>query len=404
MPKITKPLSETQVRQAKPQEKAYKLMDGDGLYLIVNPSGQKLWRFDYTRPDTHKRNTLSFGRYPDVGLAQARELRQQHRAQVASGVDPSAFKQAQRIEQAQRVESTFSAVADEWLGKQDYAENSIDDVRRHLKELKEYLGAYQLDEIDAPKLLAVLRIPESEGKFEKAKKLRNKASQVFAYGVATGRCQRNPAMDLRNVIKTGEVRHRAAITDSRKLAFFMDDIQAYGGHAITKLAMQLVPHVFVRPGELRKAEWADFDLVKRQWTFTPSKTRRSTGVRLIVPLSRQVMVLLAQLHRISGRTPYLFPGQGPKNPWMSDGTILKAYRSVDWSADEVTTHGFRATARTFLEEELGFSSDLIEMQIAHKVFDSNGRAYNRTYKLKERAEMMQAWSDYLEALARKAKR
>jgi len=398
MPRTVKPLSDTQIKFAKPRELQYKLSDGDGLYLLVKPDGVKLWRMDYTRPITKKRNTLAFGVYPDISLADARSKREEARKLIALGSDPS----EQRKEDARVAKiaaaNTFESVALEWLSKQKFAEST--------KEKSKYLlilpflkfGHRPISEILPYEVLDVCRIAEKEGHLEKARRIRQRCSQVFRYGVALGICSSDPTRDLRGALEAPETRHHSAIVDPCEVGRLLVDIENYSGNYTTVSALKIAPMLFTRPGELRALKWADLDLDLAQWRYTPPKTKKKTGIQMIVPLASQVVGILRELQAIHGHSEYVFPAIHTKLKCMSENTINQALRRMGWEADQVCGHGFRATARTILEDVLDYPPELIEMQLGHQVKDPNGRAYNRTWKLVKRTEMMQHWADYLDDL------
>jgi integrase len=398
MPKIAKPLTELQIKNAKPQEKQYKLADGGGLYLLVKPDGAKLWRFDYARPVIKTRNTLSFGIYPETSLLRARSQRDEVKKQLASDIDPSEQKKAEIREAKVAAGNTFEAVALEWLSKQKYAESTHKKALYLLELPILKLGRKPIADILPIEVLDVCRVAEKEGHLEKARKTLNKCAQVFRYGVAISACKSDPTRDLKGALETPERTHHAAITEPGELGQLLGDIDHYSGFFTTVCALKLAPILFTRPGELRALRWEKIDLQAAQWRYTPPKTKKSTGVEMIVPLPQQAIAILTKLHPVTGHTDFVFPSTHTTLKPMSENTINQALRRMGWDSDKVCGHGFRATARTILEEVLEYPADLIEMQLGHKVKDTNGRAYNRTWKLKLRTEMMQAWADYLDSL------
>jgi integrase len=402
MPKIVKPLTDSQIKSAKPLEQPYKLSDGGGLYLLVKPDGVKLWRLDYTRPFVNKRNTLAFGVYPEVSLADARIKRDTARKQIAAELDPSEERKAEDRAIKVAASNTFEAVAREWLSKQKYADATHEKALYLLELPIQKFGRRPISSILPAEVLDVCRIPEKEGHLEKARKVRNKCSQVFRYGVASGSCVSDPTRDLLGALEAPETKHHSALTEPSDVGKLLVDIDNYSGRYITVSALKIAPLLFTRPGELRALKWSALNLDLGQWRYTPPKTKKSTAVQMIVPLASQVVCILRDLLEVSGDSEYVFPAIHTKVKCMSENTINQALRRMGWEADQVCGHGFRATARTILEEVLEFPIELIEMQLGHQVRDSNGRAYNRTWKLAKRTEMMQRWADYLDELKNKS--
>ena len=402
MPKVVKSLTDTQVRLAKPREKNYKISDGNGMYLLVKVDGSKHWRLDYTRPILQKRNTLAFGGYPDVSLSEARAKRDHARKLLASGVDPSDQRKAEIRETKLASNNTFEFVALEWLEKQAYQPSTLK-AARYLFEIPfQQFGNKPIAEITPIEVLEACRIAEKQGNLEKARKMRIKCGQVFRYGVATTVCVSDPTRDLKGALKAPTTQHLAAIIDPNELKLLLDDIEHYQGRGRTIYALKLAPILFVRPGELRTMRWDQLNLDEAQWSYIPPKTKRTSRVEMVIPLPSQCVEILRQVKVIADSkgslSEYVFPCQSSSLKPMSENTINQALRRLGWETDQVCGHGFRATARTILEEVLEYPAELIEMQLGHRVSDPNGRAYNRTWKLKPRAEMMQAWADYLHQL------
>ncbi|MFZ5562344.1 MAG: tyrosine-type recombinase/integrase [Pseudomonadota bacterium] len=401
MPEITtakrKPLTHArQAETAKPEAKPYSLNAGDGLFLEVQPDGSKYWRFRYTHAG--KRGLLSMGVFPDVGLQDAREARDAARKQLAQGVNPRSHRKEQKQVAKQAAANSFDAIAKEWLSRQtDKAKVTQDKSLWLLQFAIDEFGQRPITEVNGPMVLAACRKLEDQGKLETARRIKTKCGQVFRYAIATGRAERDPTPDLRGALKTPVVKHRAAITDPKAVGQLLRDIDQYGGQLTTLCALKLSPLVFIRPGELRAAKWADIDLDEARWSYTPPKTRNQTQLEHIIPLASQAVEILRQLHQVTGRHPYVFHSWG-KEGHMSEAAVLNALRRMGYGKDEMTGHGFRAMARTILDEVLGVRVELIEQQLAHKVADMHGRAYNRTKHLPERANMMQAWADYLDKL------
>lgn len=397
MAKRIAPLSDMQVKNVKPGGKQIKLFDGGGLFLLVTPSGGKLWHFKYRVEGREKK--LSFGTYPEVSLADARGKRDAARKQIAAGIDPSEARKAERLTGGERAANTFEAVAREWHDRQKgvwtegHAERTM---QRFLRDIFPCIGARPIGEITAPELLMVFRRIESRGAHETAHRARFVCGQVFRYAVATGRAERDPAADLKGALTPLKTRHHAAITDPKEVAALLRAIDDYKGSFVVKCALQLAPLVFVRPGELRQAEWSEIDLESAEWNIPADRMKMKQAH--LVPLSNQAVVILRELHALTGNSRYVFPsGRSFARP-MSDNAINAALRRMGYGTDEMTGHGFRAMARTILDEVLQVRTDFIEHQLAHAVRDPNGRAYNRTTHLAERRKMMQLWGDYLVGL------
>jgi integrase len=395
MVRATNKLSATAVRNAKPREKTYRLADGGGMYLEVTPTGGTYWRLKYRIDGKEKR--LALGVYPETTLAQAREAREEARRQLAQGIDPSAAKRAEQRQRKVAAANTLQAIAEEWL-EEVHKNKVVPDHYRHDRRRLELhllpaLGRQPLAEITAADLLDCLRKIEKQGKLETAKRVRTLASLVYRYAIATERADRDPAADLKGALRAPQIRHHAAITEPEEIAKLMRALYAYSGELVTLSALKLSALVFVRPGELRQAEWAAVDLEAATWSFTASKN----GPPLIVPLPTQAVEILADLHALTGRGRYVFPGARSAARPMSENAITAALAGMGYKG-RMTAHGFRAMARTVLEERLGYPPAIIEQQLAHVVKDANGRAYNRTAHLDQRRVMLQAWADYLDAL------
>ena len=392
------PLTDQACKKAKPADKPYKLTDEKGLYLLINAAG-KYWRMDYRF--AAKRKTLALGVFPDVGLARARVKRDDARKRVADGIDPAELKKATKTQNAERAANSFEAVAREWYAKNVStwaATHSNKILRRFEMYVFPWLGGRPIAEITAPELLMAARRVADLGALETAHRVLQTCGQVFRYAVQTGRAERDPSGDLRGALPTAKPRHMAAITEPRQAAELLRAFDGYSGTLTVACALRLAPLVFVRPGELRHAQWADIDMNASEWRFTASKT----GTPHIVPLATQAVAILRELHNLTGGGRFVFPGVRTGDRCMSDNAILAAMRRMGINKTEMSGHGFRAMARTILDEVLGVRPDLIEHQLAHAVRDPNGRAYNRTAHLPERRKMMQQWADYLDKLKRGA--
>jgi integrase len=385
-------LTDTVIRNTKPREKPYKLADAGGLYMLVNPNGSHWWRLKYRVEGREK--LISLGVYPDVTLKDARERRDAARRLIANGIDPGAKRKAEKSAHA----DTFEAVAHEWFAKfsTDWAPTHADKVLRRLElYVFPWLGARAIRGITAPDVLTCLRRVEARGTLETAHRTHQHCGQVFRYAVATGRAERDPCADLRGALPPATKQHLAGITDVPRVAELLRAIDGYAGTVIARSALRLAPLVFVRPGELRGAEWSEFDLDRAEWRIP--KERMKARVQHIVPLSRQVIALLKELQPLTGSGRYLFPSVRSYQRPMSNNTLNAALRRMGYTTDDMTAHGFRSMASTLLNEQ-GWSRDAIERQLAHGERDEVRAAYNYAEYLPERRKMMQAWSDYLDGL------
>jgi len=393
-------LTDTAVRNAKPAEKPFKLADEKGLYLLVSQSG-KYWRMDYRFAS--KRKTLAFGTYPTITLAAARERRETARKQLANDTDPALVKAVNKQAKHQAAENTFEAVAREWYAKKlpTWAPATASKVKRYLeKDIFPWLGNRPIKDIGAPDLLATVRRVESRGALELAHRIREYSGQVFRYAVATGRAERDPSGDLKGALPPVKSKHHASVTDPKQIGDLMRAINGFSGSFVTKCALQLAPLVFVRPGELRHAEWAEIDLDAAEWRIPGHKMKMQD--RHIVPLSRQAVEVLRAIHPLTGSGRYVFPGLRTTERPMSENTVNAALRRMGYEKDEMTGHGFRSMASTLLHEQ-GWPHEAIERQLAHAERNAVSAAYNYAEHLPKRREMMQHWADYLDGLAAGAK-
>ncbi len=390
-------LTDIEVKKAKVTDKPMKLTDGGGLFLQVQPNGSKYWRLAYRFGG--KQKTLALGVYPDVSLADARGRRDNARKLLANDADPGAVKQAQKASKNEKAANSFEVIAREWHVRKSptwATSNANAIIQRLINDAFPWLGDRPIADITPPELLKVLRRIEERGAVESAHRMRNYCGQIFRYAIATGRAERDASADLRGALPPPIKEHRAAITDPKAAAALLRAMDSYQGSFITKCALRLAPLVFVRPGELRKAEWAEIDLDKAEWNIPPARMKMREPH--LVPLSTQAVEILRDLHALTGGGRYVFPGARTNGRPMSDNAILAALRRMGFAKDEMSGHGFRAMARTILDEVLGVRPDFIEHQLAHAVRDPNGRAYNRTAHLAERRKMMQQWADYLNKL------
>ncbi|MGP8155154.1 MAG: tyrosine-type recombinase/integrase [Smithella sp.] len=400
MPKRIIPLSDMKVQKAKSKDKTVTLFDGGGLFLMVTPSGGKLWRLKYRFDGKEKK--IAFGSYPEISLLDARQRRDEARRQLANGFDPVEIRKVQKQASIQETE-TFEAIAREWHTRffstwsKGYAETLMSRLELYVFP---WIGKRPIAEIKVPELLSVLRRIESRGTIDTSHRVRIICSQVFRYAVVTGRSERDPTMDLKGALPQPHKTHRAAITEPKEVGKLLRAIDGYQGSFVVQCALKLAPLVFVRPGELRRAEWSEIDLKSAEWNIPGSKMKMKEPH--LVPLSKQAIAILTELYKLTGTGRYIFPGRTSQRP-MSDNAILAALRNMGYAKEEMSGHGFRAMARTILDEVLQVRPDFIEHQLAHAVRDPNGRAYNRTAHLNERRKMMQTWADYLDGLKTGAK-
>ncbi|WP_426174239.1 tyrosine-type recombinase/integrase [Massilia sp. TWR1-2-2] len=398
MPKLAKPLTDTQARSAKPKEKAYTLADGGGMYLEIMPSGSKVWRMAYRQPNG-KNNRLTFGPYPEISLLDARTKRAAARKLLAEGIDPGQAKREDKHARSVAAIHTFEAVARAWLAK-TAADRAISTQEKNTAWLERnifpVIGAMPVSTIKPRDVLSALHIIEARGAIESAHKIKQLCGQVFRFAVAGGLAERDVTADLRDALATAPEAHYAAITEPKQAGELLRSIHAYTGHPYAVAALKLSPLVFVRPGELRAAEWTEIDLDAAEWRIPGSKMKMKTDH--LVPLSTQAVELLRALHSMTGHGKYVFPSVRTGERCMSENTINAALRAMGYGKEVMTGHGFRAMARTIMDEVLGERVDLIEHQLAHAVKDPNGRAYNRTAHLPARRLMMQRWADYLDAI------
>lgn len=390
-------LTDTAIRNAKPKEKPYKLADEKGLFLLVHPNGGRYWRFKYRF--VGKEKLLALGVYPDVSLKEARERRDNARKQVAADIDPGQHRKALKAAKATCAENSFEIVAREWFAKHspNWAVNHSSKILRRLeRDIFPWIGNRPIGDITAPELLTVLRRIESRGALETAHRALQNCGQVFRYAVATGRAERDPSGDLRGALPPTKQIHHASITDPKAIGGLLRAIKGYQGSFITKCALQLAPLVFVRPGELRKAEWSEFDLDAAEWRIPAARMKMRE--QHIVPLSSRAVAILRELYALTGNGRYVFPGARTNGRPMSENTINAALRRLGYSGNEMTGHGFRSMASTILNEQ-GWHRDAIERQLAHAERNSVRAAYNYAEHLAERRKMMQAWADYLDGLS-----
>lgn len=404
------PLKDTAVKAAKATDKPRKISDEKGLFLLVSPGGSKLWRLKYRMAGKEK--LLALGAYPEVSLKDARDRRDNARKQIENGIDPNAVRKQEKA--ATIGADTFAYIAEEWfkLQRDNWTEGHAVTVRSRLdRDVLPYLAKRPLREIDAPELLTVLRRVESRGAVESAHRIKTICSQVFAYAVAVGAATRNPAADIgAGAIKPARVKPMAAVLKSADVAALLLAIDAYSGTHVVRCAFKLAPLVFVRPGELRAAEWSEFDLGADapQWTIPAARMKlrlehKADATRShIVPLSRQAVAVLRDIQALTGEGRFVFPGARSDSRPMSENAITAALRRMNYTGDEMTGHGFRSIASTMLNEK-GFKPDAIEAQLAHTQGSKVRAAYNRALYLDDRRKMMQKWADHLDAIKEEAK-
>jgi integrase len=389
------PLTDVEIRNARPREKAYRLADGAGMYLEVSPAGGKYWRLKYRIAGKEKR--LALGVYPETSAKEARIRRDAARKLLADGIDPGVERKVQKVVGHERAANSFEAVAREWFARHSpgWAKTHADKIIARLEnDVFPWLGSRAIAEIKAPEVLAVLRRVEARGALDTAHRVHQNCGQVFRYAIATGRAERDVGSDLRGALPPARHTHFASVTDPTEVAALLRALDAFQGTFVVQCALKLAPLLFVRPGELRSAEWSQFDLDRAQWRYMVSKTKTEH----LVPLATQAVAILRELYALTGTRRYVFPGRDVKKP-MSGAAVNAALRRMGFDTKtEITGHGFRAMARTILHEQLRFPSEVIEHQLAHKVADSLGTAYNRTKFIDDRVLMMQRWADYLDEL------
>ncbi|MET0225846.1 MAG: integrase arm-type DNA-binding domain-containing protein [Dokdonella sp.] len=389
------PLNDSAIRAAKPGERAQKLFDGGGLFLLVNPNGSRYWRLKYRIGGKEK--LLGLGVYPAVSLKLARERRHDARKLIAARIDPSAKRQADKI----ATEDTFEAIAREWFAKFKpnwVAGHSDKIIGRLERDVFPFIGSHPIASIRPADVLTCLRKIEKRGALETAHRAKQNVGQVFRYAVATGRTERDPSADLRGALAPVRGKHHASITDPVRIGELLRAIDDYQGTPIAQVALKLAPLVFVRPVELRSAEWSEIDLDTGEWQIPATKMKMRQ--KHIVPLSSQAVAALRELHPLTGArkgAKFVFPSMRTADRQMSENTVLAALRRLGYSKDEMTGHGFRSMASTLLNEQ-GWNRDAIERQLAHTERDNVRAAYNYAEHLPERRKMMQAWADYLDGL------
>lgn len=384
-------LTDKALKALKPREKPYKASDAKGLYVIVRPDGALWWRLKYRWQGKEK--LLSLGTYPDTSLKLAREKRDAARAELAAGRNPSDTRKVERTADA----DTFEVVAREWLGKQhDLESTTVEQLRHRLETYAfKYIGGSPIRSLTPADVLAMLRRIEARGTHETAHRVRSLCGRVFRYAVASGRAERDPTADLKGALAAVERANFAAITDKKRVGELLRAIDGYRGQPAVMVALKLAPLVFVRPSELRGAAWSEFDLKRAEWLIPAGRMKMKRDH--IVPLATQAVALIEELHPMTGRGALLFPSLRHKDRPISENTINACLRTLGYTSEEQTGHGFRTIASTLLHE-LGYASDVIELQLAHKERNATKAAYNRAERLTERRALMQGWADYLDGL------
>ncbi len=399
-------LKEIQVKAAKPKDKDYKLTDGEGLFLLVTTRGGKRWRLKYRFGGKEK--LLAFGTYPDISLTEARDMRHEARNKLAHGIDPGEVKKAAKAADKEAHATSFESIGREWhkhmIEKKEWSkEHSATILSRLEKDIFPWIGSTPIREVSAKEIKGILDRVRGRGVIETARRDLTIMGQVYRYAIMTDRAEYDISAGFRSYLPaTGKTRkHMASITNPKELAPLLRAIDGYQGGLAARCALQLLPLLFVRPGELRNMEWAEIDFEAAEWNIPASKMKMKQPH--LVPLSHQALEILSEIKPLTGHGKYVFPSTRSFFRCMSDNTVNAAFRRMGFDGQTITGHGFRATARTILDEVLGFRVDFIEHQLAHAVKDPNGRAYNRTAHLAERRKMMQVWADYLQGLKTGAK-
>lgn len=399
-------LKDIQIKNAKPRDKDYKLFDGDGLFLLITATGGKRWRFKY-RIDG-KEKLLAFGTYPELSLTEARNMRHEARNLVAKGVDPSAARKAAKEARAELLANSFEVIARQWYEymqekKEWSAEHASTNLNRMEKDIFPWIGSKPITEVTAKEIKGILDRIQSRGVVETARRALTIIGQVYRYAIMTDKAEYDISAGFRRYLPaiSKTRKHMASVTDPKELAPLLRVIDTYQGGFVAQCALKLLPMLFVRPGELRHMEWSEIDFEAAEWNIPAEKMKMKQPH--LVPLSRQAVAILQELQHLTGQGKYVFPSTRSSLRCMSDNTINASFRRMGIDGETITGHGFRATARTILDEILNYPIDVIEHQLAHAVKDANGRAYNRTTKLPQRKKMMQLWADYLDGLKQGAK-
>lgn len=395
------PLTDIKVRSAKPAEKPYKLQDGQGLYLDVRPSGAKIWRYRYwLTPE--KDGLFTIGDYPGVSLSEARKSREWAREQVKLGLNPTIVKQAEKARRIDEAAETFESVALEWIehNRDHWSKRYCDQAEGYMKaDVFPHIGTLPIRSVEAAHLLPILKRVEKRGASSIAKLIRQWSGQIFRYAVASGRAGGDPSTSLKGALKRRAVRHNPPLSKAN-IPVLLKKLDDYGGYITTRIAVRVMLHTWTRTQELRLGEWVEFDLDGAEWRIPAERMKMAKhmlpGEVHIVPLSRQVVAMLRELHTITGGRKHLFPNLRSPNACMTGTTINRVLERLGF-AGEFSGHGFRSTASTFLHE-LGYDEKVIDRQLAHAERNKTKAAYNHAEYLPLRREMMQAWSDWIDGL------
>lgn len=397
-------LTDVAIRNAKPGAKPVKMADGGGLFLYITPAGGKLWRLKYRMDGKEK--LLAIGAYPEIGLGEARRRREEAREMLAAGKDPSREKQREKVRSRLQAADTFKAVCDEYCdkrkrdGQKGWSPATAIRSEYLLSLVCGSIGKLPIGEIEPADILAAIRRIEGKGKLESARRSLQLAGAVFRYAVATARLRSDPTRDLKGALTAPTVTHYGAIIEAKKVGALLRAIDGYEGLGLTKLALQIAPHVFVRPGELRHAEWGEFDLEGALWIIPAEKMKMRKAHH--VPLSSQAVALFKEVQAVTGPAGYVFPSVRTRARPMSENTLNAGLRRLGYASEEMTAHGFRAMASTLLNESGKWHPDAIERALAHGDDDKIRGAYHRGAHWAERVKMAQWWSDYLDALRKGA--
>jgi integrase len=389
-------LTDTTVKNSKPEAKQYRLTDGQAMYLLVKPNGKKYWRLDYTLHG--KRKTYAIGPYPVVSLKKAREKRDEAKRLIFEGIDPVQQRQQVKLRQIDAAKNSFQSVALDWFLKNEsvWTKGHSRTISGRLDlNLLPWLGKRPISEITAPEILRVLRRIENRGAIETAHRCKTIVSQVFRYAIATGVADRDPAADLKGALSPTQPKRMAAITDPDGAADLIKAISGYQGSLVTRCALKFSAMTFGRPGEIRHAEWSEINWIKKEWLILGDKMK--SGRDHTVPLSNQVMEVLREIHPLTSQGRYIFPSLRTGSRPMSNNTVLAALRRMGFTKEEMTPHGFRSMASTLLHEN-GWKHEIIELQLAHSRRDKVSAAYDRSRRLPERKVMMQWWADLLQQM------
>ena len=389
-------LTDTKIRNLKPKERQYKVSDGKNLFLVITPNGAKYWRYKYIF--NGKEKSLAIGVYPNITLSQARERRNEAKQQLANGNDPSFIKQTIQNNKKQAAQNSFETIAREWHVKFSTKwtkGHAITIISRLEKNIFPWIGNRPISEITSIELLKLMHKIESRGARELTHRILQTCGQIFRYAIITVRAEVDPSAALKGALEPVQTKHHASITNPEEIGKLLRAINDYKGYLVTKCALKLAPLVFVRPGELRKAEWSEFNFDTAEWRIPDIKMKMKS--LHIVPLSTQAIAILRELYPLTGDGKYVFPGIVNSYRPMSENTITCALRRLGYTSNEMTAHGFRSMACTLLNEQ-GWNRDVIERQLAHSERNKVRAAYNYAEYLPERRKMMQEWADYLERL------